>query len=145
VVDRAEHEVDVVGGEAPQVPLLLDQGCRVGRGEETAPHALGRAGRAARDVHRPGAGEPRGGVGGREPREGVVVGDEQCRVQTRQDPLPLGLGEPRVEGDRHHAGGEQTEGDIEVGLRARDQQGDPVTLLQAPDHARQPRLARAAS
>lgn len=53
VVERAEHQVDVVGPEAPEVALLLDQRLSVGGVQHAAPHALGCPGRAAGDVHRP--------------------------------------------------------------------------------------------
>ena len=58
VVDRAEHQVHVVGREAPQVALLGEQRLGLGRVEQPGEHSLGPARRAAGEVDRPSPGRP---------------------------------------------------------------------------------------
>lgn len=137
VVQRAEDEVHVGVGEAPQVPLLGHQGGGVGFGEQAAVDALRGPGGAAGDVHRAGPGED-----GRAEDRGAECGElllglhHQVRRQPAQDPVALVGGQSRVERDREDAAPQQGEHRVEVAERPGHEQRDPVALPQGVSAAR---------
>ena len=84
VVHRAEHQVHVVGAEAPQVTLLGEQGLRLGGLEQPGEHALGAAGGAAGEMDRATQRWSRRGVVGEcgeELVELLLGGDDQGGVE----------------------------------------------------------------
>ena len=125
VVHRAEHQVDVVGREAPQLAFLGQQGPRAVQVQHAGVDPLGASGRTARQVDRPAQRRSLERLElGEQALELVLLGDHEGRVEVGEQAVALAGGEPRVHGYREDAATQQ--GDHQLGVRhgPRQEQGD---------------------
>ena len=132
VVQRAEHEVDVVGTEAPEVTLLVDQRLGGVEVEQARPDALGPARRAAGQVQRSTQGravERR--HGGQQLLEHRLLLDDQRGVEVGEEAGPLGAGQAGVH--RHGEDPVAQQRDHRLGVRrgAGEEQHHAVTGSEA--------------
>ena len=133
MVQRAEHQVDVVLDELPQVALLGQQRLGLVVGQDAGVDRLRATGGAAGDVHRPAEGEAPSGRSGkvRQQRVELLGGvDDEPGFDVTEDAVPLGRREPRVEGHREDAGREQSDHQVDVRRRAGPQERHPVPGMQ---------------
>jgi hypothetical protein len=129
VVQRAEHEVHVVGREPPQVALLGDESRCLRLVEQPGEHALGTTGRAARQVHGATERRTRGRCAGERCEhvlELLLRGDDQNGVEVVEQLGTLAWGQLRVHRNREDAPAQQGDHQLDVRHRTGHEQCDPA-------------------